>query len=395
MDFISHNKFSFQNWAIQLSQIIGKNVSKQAIFKRIGTEFTDFVKLVIAEILEQRVQKTCVRNPKLFQSFTNVHLQDATHFSLPLGVAHIFPGNNSKGAVRAVAKLVTVFNFKKSCFTNFKLTSFSEPDSSSISLMEEVLGKNDLVIRDLGYFSIKGFGEIIKKGAYFLSRYKLNVALFDIHTGDQICLVKILKKKKFIDQKVLLSSLDPTEVRIVAVPLPAHVVQERRRKAKADRRNKKTNHDANYYYLLGYSIYVTNVDDKVWTAKEVGHAYKCRWYIEILFKSWKSCLKGHYLEPDRYATETSVKTHFYLLIIYVCLFVMPLYLILEKWIVINKLNLQISLLKLTAFLSINLNHIITKELNDNVLKSIALFTKYDQRSDRNNIIKFASMGKLS
>ena len=388
MNFISGANFSFSNWSISLSNLINKKVSKQAIFKRINKNFIPYIKAVLEEILVKQLKNNSTRNCNLFKHFGNVYLQDATHFSLAAHLVSLFPGNRTCGAQRAVAKIVTIFNLKKGCFTKFDLSYFTKPDSTFTDLIYGVLEKSDLIIRDLGYFMISDFEKIKLHNAFFLSRMKLNVAVYDVKTNEQMNLAQILKKKKRFDANVLISNKNPIKVRLVALPLPKKAVQERIRKAKADRRNTRTNHSKEYYYLLGYSIFITNVGQEIWEANDICDAYKTRWHIEILFKSWKSNLKAQYTEPDRYATETSVKTHFFLLLIYVSAFIMPLLIMIEQMIHKNKLKMEISILKLTSYVALNLNEILSSNLTNKTLVTIAYQIKYDKRTDRNNFVEF-------
>ena len=387
MDFINKGSFSFHQWAISLSGYTGKTISKQAIHKRVGHQFILFIQGVLSNILHNQYQQFKSRHIKLFASFENVYLQDATHFSLPLHLAKLFPGNNTGGETRAVAKIDTVFNLNKGCFSTFKLTYFKDADVKSIKQICKMLNRGDLIIRDLGYYIIEGFEAIHKKGAYFLSRHKFNVAIRDINTGAQINLAKYLKKQKQIDTKILLSSKQPIQVRIVAIPLPEAISNERKRKAKANKRNIRTNHNQDYYYLLGYAIFITNVDEDVWTAQDVCSAYRCRWNIEILFKSWKSYLNAHYTSPDRYATENSVKVHFYMLLIYISAFVMPILLRIQN--TKNKLigNNNISILKLTSYITNNFTDILNNELSKKSITKIIYYSKYDTRNDRFNAMQ--------
>lgn len=385
MDFIINGRFSYNQWAISLSNYTGLIVSKQAIHKRMGKPFILFLQDALSSILQKQYQHSISRKINRFSYFKNVYLQDATHYSLPLHLAKLFPGNNTHGATRAVAKIDSVFNIQKGCFSLFKLTHFKDADVNSIEQVFQILKKGDLIIRDLGYYMINGFEAISKKGAYFLSRHKLNVAIRELETGNQINLAQYLKKKKQIDCDVLLSSIKPIKVRIVAVPLPEAITNERKRKANADRRNKRTNHNDDYYYLLGYAIFITNVKNEIWTAQDLCEAYRCRWNIEILFKSWKSHLNSHYTSPDRYATETSVTIHFYMLLIYISAFVLPL--LIKTLAYKNSLQEQISILKLTTFVSKNFIEIINNDLTKKLLNKIIYYSKYDTRNDRLNAMQ--------
>ena len=44
----------------------------------------------------------------------------------------------------------------------------------------KILKKNDLIIRDLGYFSLAAFHKMLDSGIYFLSRLQFNIAIYDI-----------------------------------------------------------------------------------------------------------------------------------------------------------------------------------------------------------------------
>ena len=86
---------------------------------------------------------------------------------------------------------------------------------------------------------------------------------------------------------VLIGSKEKVSLRLVAEKLPEEVARNKRQKARADR-NKKTNHSEQYYELLGWVVFVTNIEDKTLDAKQIAEVYRIRWFIEIIFKAWKS-----------------------------------------------------------------------------------------------------------
>lgn len=71
----------------------------------------------------------------------------------------------------------------------------------------------------------------------------------------------------------------------MAIPLPAALAAERRRKAKKTKRCRPTPRSL---ALLGWAIFITNVPREVCGAKSVAELYGLRWRIETLFKAWKS-----------------------------------------------------------------------------------------------------------
>ena len=104
---------------------------------------------------------------------------------------------------------------------------------------------------------------------------------------NQLSLLGILRRDGRFDQNVLLSAEHKVPVRLVALPVPEQVANQRRRKAKTNR-DKRCNPSKAHLELLGWNIFVTSVDSLTWGAETVQKVYGVRWRIEIIFKSWKS-----------------------------------------------------------------------------------------------------------
>lgn len=384
LNFISNARFSYSAWAVEMSTFINCTISKQGIYKRITPAFVIYIKLVLEKIIAAQIQSKQTKNSQYFSKFKNVYLQDATAFHLPLHLVDSFPGNTTGGIKRSVAKIQTVFNLTKRCFSFFELTNYLNPDIKSTPFVNQLLKADDLIIRDLGYFGMASFNQIIQAKAFFLSRYKHNVAIKDIQSLAPLNLAKMLKKKKFIDCHVLLSSLSPTPVRLVAIELPSEIANARIKRARKDKRSTKINHSKEYYFLLGYAIYITNVPEEIWSVNDISGAYRCRWYIENIFKSWKSHLNAHYSDPQKYANLLTIETHFYLLLIYVCVIVMPILIMLEHYLHKNKMKVQISLFKLTDYIAKELKELLNLNCTPKFIARIIFYTKYDKRSDYKN-----------
>ena len=278
---ISVGEFSYDKWATQISLLTNKSISGQAVWKRIGPEMVELMKQLLQKSFKQKYDTLI--DSALFQFFPNVYIQDATHFRLPRFLSSIFPGSYSKFGKSATAKIQAVFNIRRGVFSGFELASFRDNDQNDANKITKCLKENDLVIRDLGYFVLKVFSNIAKQRAFFLSRLRFGVIIFDKETLKPLDLQKLLKKKKgIVDIRVKLGKQEKLDCRLVAVPVPQDVANKRKRKAKKDR-NKKANHSKEYLNLLGYTIYITNVSEDIWSIEQIEKAYRSRWYIEILF----------------------------------------------------------------------------------------------------------------
>ena len=266
---------TFSEWALQISLLSRKRVSKQGVFDRLHDGATAFAKQLVEHVLLQQSARDFTSS--LFRGFGKVLLQDSTTLRLPQVLAKIFPGNHSRGEQKAVARVQSIFDIKAMRFINFSLGAFTQNDQSASGSILALLSKDDLVIRDLGYFSIAVFEKIIKAQAHFVSRLKFGVTLSD-EQGKQILLKDLLKQKRGTDRWVYIGMERKVWVRLVMIPLPAEQAAEKIRKAKQDR-DARLNHSREYYQWLSFNVYITTVDEDVWTAKQVYQAYKVRWQI--------------------------------------------------------------------------------------------------------------------
>ena len=71
-----------------------------------------------------------------------------------------------------------------------------------------------------------------------------------------------------MDCRVRIGSTEKLLVRLSAIPLPPDVAEKRRR-ALRQRRDRRLNPGKEHLFLLGWAIFITNVTDKVWNAKQI------------------------------------------------------------------------------------------------------------------------------
>ena len=368
--------YTFSEWALQIGLLSGKRVSKQAVFDRLHAKTTVFAKQLLEQALLQQSVKDFTSS--LFEAFGKVLLQDSTTLRLPEILAAMFPGNHSRGVQKAVARIQSILDIKAMKFIDFSLGSFTQNDQSASGSIISLVKKGDLVIRDLGYFAIAAFEKLIKAKAHFVSRLRYGVTITDRH-GRPILLKDLLKNKHGVDRWVYIGSEKKVLVRLVMIPVPPQKAAEKIRKAKQDR-DARLNHSTEYYHWLRFNVYITTVDNDVWTAQQVYKAYRVRWQIEIIFKSWKSGFNLQHILHEGCTNEHRVRVTIFLMLLFICLFMKKIY-VRYKTIVEKKGNKTISLLKLSLYVSNNLKEIIA--MPDKLLKEIImLHCCYDKRTDR-------------
>ncbi len=370
---------TFSEWASQISLLSGKRLSKQGIFDRLHAGATAFAKQLLEQVLLQQSGKDFTSS--LFKGFGKVLLQDSTTLRLPQVLSAMFPGNHSRGEQKAVARIQSILDLKAMRFINFSLGAFTQNDqSASESIIAEVT-KGDLVIRDLGYFAIASFEKLIKAQVHFVSRLRFGVTIAD-RQGKPILVKDLLKQKRGVDRWILIGSEKKVLVRLVMIPVPAGQAAEKIRKAKQDR-DARLNHSKEYYQWLKFNVYITTVDKDVWTAQQVYKAYRVRWQIEIIFKSWKTGFNLQHILHEGCTNEHRVRVTIFLLLLFMCLFMQKIY-VRYKNVIENTTNKKISLLKLSIYACNNIKEIIA--IPDKLLKEIImLHCCYDKRSDRINM----------
>ena len=308
--------FSMRTLAIHLGLLSRNVVSKVAVFLRMKPAVIGFVREALLNSISATSRLKEEIGKGVFAPFRRVLLQDSTNLSLPPRLAMYFPGaKNQSGKTSASVRLQTVYDALTETFVSFQLTPYGCNDQSASPSILDIIQEGDLVIRDLGYSSLRVFRAIGEKKAFYLSRYSHKIALFH-PTGEGFDLLGSLKKHGTLDQELLAGSEERLPVRVVAVPVPEHVAGERRRKL-LNSRDRRLNPDPTRLALCGWEIFLTNVPREIWDARTVCRIYGVRWRIEIIFKSWKSHFKIHAFD---HPTPMEVELLIYARLIYITLF---------------------------------------------------------------------------
>jgi hypothetical protein len=272
-----------------IAAITGICVSKQALLKRFPHApafLHQLLKIVIAYPLKLDPDHL----DHLFSMFANVRLLDSSAIKLHPSFVNFFPGaRNQTGQQSATMKIQLCYNLTSGILDAIYLSPYTRNDQKASVDIFTIAKPNDLVIRDLGYFSLDVLGKMVLDGIYFITRLRPGVLIFNPDFSP-VDLLKMLKKHDGIfDQNLILGAKQKLLLRLIAIPLPPEEARKRRAKAKKDR-NAKANHSEDYYELLRWTILVTNVPSSTLSSEMIHTIYLIRWKIEIIFKIWKSFL---------------------------------------------------------------------------------------------------------
>jgi IS4 transposase len=279
---------SFQSWAAQLSALQSELFSKQALHRRCGNGLVNFLELLLATVLGSFMRRN--GPTELFERFGRVLLQDSTALALHPSLAKHFPAcGNQHQTKLASLKIQAIFELCSQSWVHFELGSLTDNDQKASALILSHLQPGDLVIRDLGYAVLRVWRQIAQRGAYFLSRWRSDFALFDPQTQQPLDLLDLLQNHSQLSIELLVGAKERLPVRLVALRLPAQLAAQRRPRARANaRRDRTLRLTKRYLKLLDWTILLTNLTPSQLSAQQLLEAYSCRWQIEVLFKTWKS-----------------------------------------------------------------------------------------------------------
>lgn len=285
---------SFFGLSSMASLCSGFCISRQALHKRFGPPLQQFLSAVLARLMA--AQATGMTPSDLLPAdgpVRRILAQDSVSIALHPCLRADFPGSgNQHGSARASLKIQVTLDLLNHQLEAFTLSGFNRNDQAAAPDILTALRPGDLVLRDLGYFTLESLEGIAKAGAFFVSRYS-KASLFH-PDGVPIDLGSWLLKKHrkakagtCLDIPVLMGADSRLAVRFVAVRLAPAQADERRRRAlnNRDARLKPTHAGL---ALLDWALYVTNLPAEAYAGARIATLYSLRWRIEILFKSLKS-----------------------------------------------------------------------------------------------------------
>jgi hypothetical protein len=290
-DQLGGSTASLQQHALNMFGQEVEKISKQAVDKRFNGKAVAFIKRVVEALLSHQLEFGHLSSP-LSDLFKSIRILDSTEFKLSNNLADAFPGySKSAAACAAIQFEYDILNKRLHCLS---LGNARESDKTFAEQQMDNVQKGDLLLRDLGYYSIETYAKVEQQEAFYVSRLKPTIAIFEKKNGEyqslqwSDVLARIKKRgQQYFDQWVYIGSEQKHAVRLVAWELPEAEQQKRNRRIKA--KSGKINKQSNMWSKL--NVFITNIATDKMDASLVYSLYKIRWQIELIFKTWKSVLK--------------------------------------------------------------------------------------------------------
>ena len=278
-------------------------VTAQALCLRINNiSSSKLMKGLFVELLQQLKQHFHADEKlnSIMNVFNRVLVQDSSCITLNEKLEAIYKGNKRANAdIKSQLKIDLIYDLVNGSTLDVSLFNGNEPDQALAGRVIKFLEPKDLLIRDLGYFSIVALKTITEVGAYFLSRLMPRVHFYLNQTDNEpLDLGVHLRQKKYAHLNVIeiegFVGKEKIAARLIIYRQPPEVTNKRMREATRYGRNEKMSKSKRI--CMQFSMFITNVPSELLSANIIGTIYRLRWEIELVFKRWKDQLEIDHLK---------------------------------------------------------------------------------------------------
>lgn len=284
---------SLRDNGVKVKENHGIDISKQGISKRFNKRAVNFIKTVFEEYLKRQIIEARLEAGWL-SNFNHVRIKDGTRFDIPEDFEEHLAGSGGSASKAGVC-IQYEYDIKSGKILEMHITEAIRSDQRDARETMDNIEKNDLVIRDLGYFILDVLMNIIKKEAYFISRITSATNIY-VRKGNKLkqvnfaALYRLMLKNKLrtLEKEVFVGKKNLLPVRLIIELMPQEVYEKRMRVN--NKGNKKNNNKTSQEFKdrARFNLFITNIEQKEMQAEPVAVLYRIRWQIELVFKIWKS-----------------------------------------------------------------------------------------------------------
>lgn len=371
---VSHNDL-----AAKVSCEKEHNASRQSYFYRTKEETVDFFKKILSSVMKHKYQLDINKTLNFKRRFKRILIQDSTIIQLPDKLYELFSGVKNETTTVCNARIQGIYDLLSGQFISFSIDSYSKNDLKAVSDIE--VQEGDLVLRDRGYFVLPCIEKMKTNGADSIIRYKHKTLFYDPESLKVINLLEKLQAFGTIDIEVLSDPISKTRLRIIAAPVSEEVANVRRMKAKKETKGRKCSNDL--LQLMGWTIFITTIQNQDFTFKETRVLYSLRWRIECIFKTWKSNFN---FQKVHNVSQIQLKVLLYARFITITLLYERLFIPIKEQVCLQ-VNKHVSLMKFMRFISRNLDAFVKQYYNtdkkETLIQKTICYCTFDKRNREN------------
>lgn len=252
---------SLDELALEYSKLKNETISREAIHNRMDIACV-WLKDLFLKIFEKYLKISNFSKLKKHSYFADIVIQDSTTIALSDHLQKDFPSLGGSKNSKSAIKIHIAYSLLSNSIVNLQITPAIHHDSKFNDLTD-ILPKNSLLIKDLGYFCKNNFEYIHStQDAFFISRLKLNKKIYIKH------------QHKLIEYSV--QDLGPNQDFYCYIENDMNSPLYRCLTSKKESDSK--------YFLI------TNLGQESINSEQIERLYRMRWQIELLFKAIKQSL---------------------------------------------------------------------------------------------------------
>jgi len=283
---VATGQASLNQIASELGDRAHAAMARQSMHDRFTTKSTAFLMAVICDLMEQRFKPagTALEGTKILR----VIIEDASGQAFPKANAESFPAHGNHHGQTAGVKIDLAFDLLSQTIISHSLEAATTQDKLIGKEVIVEIVRGDLVLRDMGYFSLNEFDEIEMRGAWWLTRLPLTTGVL-LENAKPLETRLNSRRQDILDLEVSVGDIGK-KCRLVAVRADAKTARQRRdkRRKKAAQAGKKPCRKG--LIRDGWHLMLSNLKKEEMTIKQLVEIYRARWAVEIQFRAWKQSL---------------------------------------------------------------------------------------------------------
>lgn len=281
---------SLTDMTSDLNKSFEVDISKEALHKKFTPKTVEFLKELLKEQINGQLNLSVEDHLK--KHFKAIKVKDSSKFCVPSLYDGDYPSFNNFSKKNGVMNLQYEYDIISGSWSSLELTNIKTNDQKESKQTVHLLEENVLYIRDLGYISPSYLKGIQQTGASFLNRMPPQASIFN-KKGNALSWGEIDRKfkktgAKDLDMEVEIYQGHRIKCRMVIVPLSADESRARLKQAMGSAKSQQVGISKDHKIRCHYSVFITNVDKSMLSAKSIRKTYQLRWQIELVFKTWKS-----------------------------------------------------------------------------------------------------------
>lgn len=274
-------------------------VTRQAVDERYHQRAVEFFKAVFQECLEQSLEQS--PGPSLGQElsaqFHAIHLVDSSSFDCPESLAKVYPGCGG-AASSANCKMLLRYEYLRGQFHPLALLEGKRSDPGLAGDLPPLIGPNELLLVDKGFFKGPALERIHQAGGYYLMPLPRSVSQWLPQSDGTRLPLNLADRLRYTQENCvewtqvhLGAGKEVLEVRVVAFRLSEESAARHRAALRENQRKQGRVPTAEALELAGWLILMTNASADKLPTHAMGYLYRVRWQIELIFKQCKSVLR--------------------------------------------------------------------------------------------------------